>query len=51
VELREQSLEPKRVQLVYPRAGEEAKFILVESVKSTGVELKVMPPLLVDSTP
>ena len=51
VGLREQSLEPKRVQFVYPRAGEEAKFILVESVKSTGVELKVMPPLLIDSTP
>jgi tRNA1Val (adenine37-N6)-methyltransferase len=51
VELREQSLEPKRVQYVHPRAGEEAKFILVESVKSTGIELRVMTPLIIDSTP
>jgi tRNA1Val (adenine37-N6)-methyltransferase len=51
VGLREQSLEPKRVQYVHPRAGEEAKFILVESVKSTGIELRVMTPLIIDSTP
>ncbi len=46
VGLRHERLEPKRVQLVYPRAGEPAKFLLVESVKSSGVELKMMPPLL-----
>lgn len=46
VTLRYERLEPKRVQLVYPRAGEQAKFLLVESVKSSGVELKMMPPLL-----
>ena len=51
VGLREQSLEPKRVQYVHPRAGEEAKFILVESVKSTGIELRVMTPLIIDRTP
>ncbi len=46
VGLRHERLEPKRVQFVYPRAGEPAKFLLVESIKSSGVELKLMPPLL-----
>lgn len=46
VTLRNERLEPKRVQLVYPRAGEQAKFLLVESVKSSGVELNVMSPLI-----
>lgn len=46
VTLRRKSLEPKRFQLVYPRTEESAKFILIESVKSSGVELNVMPPLI-----
>ena len=45
VALRKQNLEPKRVRFVHPRAGEEAKFILSESVKATGVELTIMEPL------
>lgn len=45
VALRDKRLEPKRVQFVHPRIEEEAKFILVESVKSSGVELRIMPPL------
>lgn len=44
--LRAQRLEPKRVQFVYPGPGKEAKFVLVESVKASGVELKVMEPLI-----
>ena len=51
VALREQSLEPKRIQYVHPRAGEEAKFILVESVKATGIEVKVMAPLIINGPP
>jgi tRNA1Val (adenine37-N6)-methyltransferase len=51
VELRAASLEPKRIQYVHPRAGEEARFILVESLKSTGIEVKVMPPLILDGPP
>lgn len=46
VALRKRKLEPKRFQLVYPRNGESAKFLLVESVKSSGVELNIMPPLI-----
>jgi len=44
--LRSQKLEPKRLQLVYPRLHEEAKFILIESIKTSGVELKIMEPLI-----
>lgn len=46
VALRLGHLEPKYVQFVYSRPGESAKFLLVESIKSSGVELKVMPPLI-----
>ncbi len=45
VALRGRKLEPKRLRLVYPRIGGDAKFILVESVKASGVELKIMAPL------
>jgi tRNA1Val (adenine37-N6)-methyltransferase len=44
--LRNQRLEPKRMRLVHPRLNEEAKFVLIESVKASGVELKIMPPLI-----
>jgi len=46
VVLRSQKLEPKRLQFVHPHVGEEAKFILSESVKDSGVELKVIDPLI-----
>lgn len=46
VTLRRKNLEPKRFQFVHPRIGESAKFLLVESVKSSGVELNIMPPLI-----
>ena len=44
--LRSQRLEPKRLQFVHPRLHEEANFILAESIKASGIELKVMPPLV-----
>ena len=43
--LRRNMLEPKRIRFVHPYAGAGAKFILVESVKNSGVELKIMAPL------
>ncbi len=46
VTLRTKRLEPKRLQLVHPRMEEGAKFILAESIKASGVELKLMPPLI-----
>ena len=44
VGLRNGKLEPKRIQFIHPRIGEEAKFILAESFKTSGVELKIMNP-------
>jgi tRNA1Val (adenine37-N6)-methyltransferase len=44
--LRHHQLEPKRLQLVHPRKGETARFILVESVKNGGVELEIKEPLI-----
>ena len=46
VALRGGRLEPKGLQFVHPHTGEEAKFILVESVKASGVELRIMEPLI-----
>jgi tRNA1Val (adenine37-N6)-methyltransferase len=44
--LRHHRLEPKLLQLVHPRKAEAARFILVESVKDGGVELKIKEPLI-----
>ncbi len=46
VALRAGKLEPKRVQFVHPGFGKEAKFVLAESMKASGVELKLMEPLI-----
>ena len=46
VVLRSQRLEPKRLQFIHPRLEEDAKFILSESIKDSGVELRVMDPLI-----
>lgn len=46
VGMRSHRLEPKRLQFVHSHPGDDAKFILVESVKDSGVELKVMDPLI-----
>lgn len=48
--LRSNRLEPKRIQLVYPHFDEEAKFILVESIKASGVELKISKPIILHET-
>jgi len=46
--LRKWKLEPKRMQFVHPRIGESAKFVLVESIKSSGAELNIVAPLILD---
>ena len=43
--LRESKLEPKRMRFVHSMKGEEAKMVLIESVKGAGVWLKIDPPL------
>jgi len=47
--LRSEKLEPKRLQFVHPRLEEGAKLILIESIKASGVELKIMEPLVLQS--
>ena len=44
--LRRNTLEPKRIRFVHPYAKAAAKFILVESVKDSGVELEIVAPLI-----
>jgi len=46
VTFREKGLEPKRLQWVHPSRDEEAKFVLVEALKASGVELKILKPLI-----
>jgi tRNA1Val (adenine37-N6)-methyltransferase len=50
VALRDGRLEPKRLRFAHPRMGEEAEFVLVESVKASGVELKIMAPLMLEQS-
>jgi tRNA1Val (adenine37-N6)-methyltransferase len=38
-------LEPKRMRFVHPRAGKEAKMVLLEAVKNAGTWLTIDPPL------
>ena len=47
--LRNQRLEPKRLQFVHPRLAGDAKFILSESIKDSGVELQVLHPLILQA--
>ena len=49
VALRGRELEPKRLQFVYSRIGEDAKFVLIESVKTSGVEVEIMAPLILEA--
>ncbi|GEN57912.1 methyltransferase [Halolactibacillus alkaliphilus] len=45
--MRQYKLEPKRMQLVYPRQGKEANILLVEAVRDGRKALKVLPPFYV----
>lgn len=40
-------LEPKRMQLVYPKAGREANTLLIEAVRDGNPGLKILPPLYI----
>ncbi len=50
VSLRKNGLEPKRLQWVYPHLHREANFVLTESLKAGGPEVKVMSPLTLHET-
>ncbi len=45
--MRANRLEPKRIRLVYPKAGKEANTLLIEGIKDGKPDLKVLPPLIV----
>lgn len=45
--MRQYRIEPKRLQFVHPRLGNEANTILVEGIKNGNADLKVLPPLYV----
>jgi tRNA1Val (adenine37-N6)-methyltransferase len=48
VALRHHRLEPKRLRIVHSKGERDAKFILIGSVKESGVDLKIMRPLFLD---
>jgi tRNA1Val (adenine37-N6)-methyltransferase len=45
--LRDRRLEPKRLRMVHPYQGRPASLVLIEAVKSGGVGLEILPPLVV----
>ncbi|HTP04272.1 MAG TPA: methyltransferase [Nitrospirota bacterium] len=45
--LRMHRLEPKRIRLVHPYYGKPASLVLIEAVRSAGIGLEVLPPLVV----
>ena len=45
--MRSRKLEPKRARFVHPYHDKPAALVLIEAVKSAGVGLEVMPPLIV----
>jgi tRNA1(Val) A37 N6-methylase TrmN6 len=45
--MRMRKLEPKRMRLVHPYTDKPASLVLIEAVKSAGIGLDVLPPLVV----
>ena len=45
--LREKGLEPKRLRSVHPFQDEPASLVLIEAIKTKGVGLDILPPLIV----
>lgn len=45
--MRQHRLEPKRMQLVYPKKGKEANTLLIEGIKDGKPGLKILPPVVV----
>lgn len=45
--MKKYNIEPKRLQLVYPRYGSECSMILIEGAKNGNSSLKILPPLYV----
>lgn len=45
--MRKYRIEPKRIQLVYPKAGREANTLLIEGIKDGKNGLTILPPFVV----
>jgi tRNA1(Val) A37 N6-methylase TrmN6 len=45
--MRQYKLEPKKLQLIYPKAGSEANMLLIEGMKNGKPDLHILPPLMV----
>ncbi|QUW20669.1 tRNA1(Val) (adenine(37)-N6)-methyltransferase [Sporosarcina sp. Marseille-Q4063] len=48
--MRAHRIEPKRIQLVYSKAGKDANTLLIEGTKDGKPDLKILPPLYVYDT-
>lgn len=44
--LRDHKLEPKRMRLIHPYGNKESNLVMIEARKGGGMELHVMPPLI-----
>lgn len=45
--MKKNNIEPKRLQLVYPKHGKESNIVLIEGTKNGHSSLKVLPPLYI----
>jgi tRNA1Val (adenine37-N6)-methyltransferase len=50
-EMKQRSLEPKRIRFVHSRPGEVATMVLLEARKGGGIEAIIEPPLFIYSSP
>lgn len=48
--LRARTLEPKRMRLVHPYQDKPSSLVLIETIKSAGVGIDILPPLVVHET-
>lgn len=44
--MKKNNIEPKKIQLVYPKKGKEANILLIEGAKNGKPGIKILPPLL-----
>ncbi|WP_068675863.1 tRNA1(Val) (adenine(37)-N6)-methyltransferase [Oceanobacillus sp. Castelsardo] len=44
---RKYNIEPKRMQLVFPKMGKEANMLLIEGIRDGKPDLKILPPLYI----
>lgn len=45
LEMKENNIEPKRIQLIYPSKDKEANILLIEGAKNGNPGLKILPPI------